>query len=86
MTVYIIQLINKTILLKGFRTIEEMIEWVDEEWSGRDPYISMGTNRVPGMIKGRFLNTENNEREDRVMAHIYAINIEEDPKPKNKED
>ncbi len=75
---HIIQYIDNSVHDTSFQTIDQVLQWMKEKWSGREPSLSIKPNLVdqkPGVIEATFITgpAPEGRRERKIVAHVHTL-------------
>ena len=71
---HIIQYIDNSVHDTSFATIDQVIQWMQEKWTGREPSLSIKTKHsdlLPGTIKATFIVDRIEER--KIVATVHTL-------------
>lgn len=75
---HIIQFIDNSVLDTSFSTIDQVIEWMKEKWSGSEPSLSIKmkhSDQLPGVIEVTSLSgpAPKGKYERKIVAHVHTL-------------
>jgi hypothetical protein len=71
---HIIQYVDNSVHDTSFQTIDQVLQWMQEKWAGREPSLSIKTkfsDQLPGVIEATFL--ENKKEERKIVATVHTL-------------
>jgi hypothetical protein len=75
---HIIQFTDNSVLDTSFATIDQVLEWMQTKWEGREPSLSIKTkfsDRLPGVIEATFLSgpAPEGKEERKIVAKVFTL-------------
>lgn len=75
---HIIQFTDNSVLDTSFETMDQVMEWMKEKWSGREPSLSIKmkhSDQLPGVIEATFLSgpAPEGKEERRIVATVHTL-------------
>ena len=75
---HIIQYTDNSVHDTSFETIDQVLDWMQTKWEGREPSLSIKTkfsDRLPGVIWAAFLTgpAPEGKEERKIVAHVHTL-------------